>query len=251
MSHTERAVIVEMRHVDKWFGNFHVLRDINLEIYQGERVIICGPSGSGKSTLIRCINGLERHNRGHIAVIGTELTNNVRSLDIIHREVGMVFQQFNLFPHMTALENCMLAPIWVRRMPHDKAEAIARDYLERVHIPDQADKYPAQLSGGQQQRVAIARALCMEPKIMLFDEPTSALDPEMIKEVLEVMIELAEGGMTMAVVSHEMGFARRVADRVIFMDEGEIIEAAPPDAFFQNPKNDRTKLFLSQILKDH
>ncbi len=245
-----KKTAVLMEGVNKWFDDFHVLQDINLEIYEGERIIICGPSGSGKSTLIRCINGLESHDKGKVIVRGTQLTNNLRTLDAIHKEVGMVFQQFNLFPHMTALENCTLAPIWVRKLPRHKAEAIARDYLARVRIPDQADKYPAQLSGGQQQRVAIARALCMEPEIMLFDEPTSALDPEMIKEVLEVMIELAEDGMTMAVVSHEMSFARRVADRVIFMDEGEIVEVAHPDVFFESPKNERTKLFLSQILTD-
>lgn len=250
MNQIEKKSAVKMLEVNKYFEDFHVLREINLEIFEGERIIICGPSGSGKSTLIRCINGLERHNSGKIIVNDTELTDNLHSLEIIHREVGMVFQQFNLFPHMTALENCMLAPMWVRKMSVVKAEEIARDYLERVHIPDQAEKYPSQLSGGQQQRVAIARALSMEPAIMLFDEPTSALDPEMIKEVLEVMIELAEGGMTMVVVSHEMAFARRVADRIIFMDEGEIVETAPPEEFFENPQNERTKLFLSQILTD-
>jgi general L-amino acid transport system ATP-binding protein len=250
VSETSKKVAVKMAGVDKFFGDFHVLRSVDLEIFEGERIIICGPSGSGKSTLIRCINGLEQHDRGTIIVNGTELTRNLRSLDIVHKEVGMVFQQFNLFPHMTALENCTLAPMWVRKFSKEKAEARARNYLERVHIPDQADKYPAQLSGGQQQRVAIARALCMEPAIILFDEPTSALDPEMIKEVLEVMIELAEDGMTMAVVSHEMAFARRVADRVIFMDEGEIVEQAPPKEFFGNPKSERTKLFLSQILTE-
>lgn len=250
MSQTEKKPIVKMLAVDKYFDDFHVLRGIDLEIFEGERIIICGPSGSGKSTLIRCINGLERHNSGKIIVNGTELTDNLHNLETIHREVGMVFQQFNLFPHMTALENCMLAPMWVRKMPAIKAKEIALNYLERVHIPDQANKYPAQLSGGQQQRVAIARALSMEPTIMLFDEPTSALDPEMIKEVLEVMIELAEDGMTMAVVSHEMAFARRVADRIIFIDEGEIVETAKPLEFFENPQNERTKLFLSQILTD-
>ena len=241
-------VAVEVSEVDKWFGNFQALRKVSLTIGQGERIVICGPSGSGKSTLIRCMNGLEQHDAGRVVIEGTELTGNIKNLDIIRRDVGMVFQQFNLFPHMTVLENCTLAPIWVRRLPRGRAEEIARDYLERVHIPEQADKYPAQLSGGQQQRVAIARALCMEPRIMLFDEPTSALDPEMIKEVLEVMIQLAEDGMTMAVVSHEMGFARRVASRVVFMDAGEIVEQAPPDEFFSAPKSDRAKLFLSQIL---
>ena len=246
MNNTQTAV--EVSEIDKWFGNFQALRKVSLTIGQGERIVICGPSGSGKSTLIRCMNGLEQHDAGRVVIEGTELTGNIKNLDIIRRDVGMVFQQFNLFPHMTVLENCTLAPIWVRRLPRVRAEEIARDYLERVHIPEQADKYPAQLSGGQQQRVAIARALCMEPRIMLFDEPTSALDPEMIKEVLEVMIDLAEAGMTMAVVSHEMGFARRVASRVVFMDEGEIVEQAPPDEFFSAPKSDRAKLFLSQIL---
>ncbi len=246
---TSAQIAVEVSNVDKWFGNFQALRKASLTINKGERIVICGPSGSGKSTLIRCMNGLEHHDAGRVVVEGTELTGNIKNLDIIRREVGMVFQQFNLFPHMTILENCILAPIWVRRLPRARAEEIARDYLERVHIPEQADKYPAQLSGGQQQRVAIARALCMEPRIMLFDEPTSALDPEMIKEVLEVMIELAEDGMTMVVVSHEMGFARRVASRVVFMDEGEIVEQAPPDDFFSNPKSERAKLFLSQILE--
>lgn len=243
-----KKIAVQMQSVDKWFGEFQALNGVDLEIYEGERVIVCGPSGSGKSTLIRCMNGLEHHDKGKIIVNGTPITKNLRNLETIHKEVGMVFQQFNLFPHMTVLENCMLAPIWVRKMSHGKARELAMSYLERVDIPEQADKHPAQLSGGQQQRVAIARALCMEPLLMLFDEPTSALDPEMIKEVLDVMIELAEEGMTMVVVSHEMSFARRVADRVIFMDKGEIVEQAPPEEFFSNPKNERSKQFLSQIL---
>ncbi|HWP25068.1 MAG TPA: amino acid ABC transporter ATP-binding protein [Xanthobacteraceae bacterium] len=242
------AVAVEMIDVNKWFGDFHVLRNINLKVMGGERIVICGPSGSGKSTLIRCINGLEEHQRGRIVVDGVELTGDVKKIEEIRREVGMVFQQFNLFPHLTVLENLALAPIWVRHMPRRQAEEIARHYLQRVKIPEQADKYPAQLSGGQQQRVAIARALCMNPKIMLFDEPTSALDPEMVKEVLDVMIELARDGMTMIVVSHEMGFARQVADRMVFMDEGQIIEVNTPEAFFSNPQHERTRLFLSQIL---
>ena len=239
---------IEIRGLHKWFGTFHVLKDIELTVKAGERIVICGPSGSGKSTLIRCINRLETHQRGTIRVGGTELTRDLRDIERIRSEIGMVFQHFNLFPHLTVLENCTLAPIWVRRMAKADAEAVARRYLERVHIPEQADKYPGQLSGGQQQRVAIARALCMEPKIMLFDEPTSALDPEMIKEVLDTMIELAEDGTTMVVVTHEMGFAHRVADRVIFMDGGEIIEEAPPAIFFDAPAHERTKLFLSQIL---
>jgi general L-amino acid transport system ATP-binding protein len=243
-------VMVRMNGVHKWFGRFHVLKNINLTIGRGERIVICGPSGSGKSTLIRCINRLEEHQRGTIVVNGIELTGDVRNIDEVRREVGMVFQQFNLFPHMTVLQNCTLALIWVRNMPRAEAGKVAMSYLERVQIPEQAQKYPGQLSGGQQQRVAIARALCMNPAIMLFDEPTSALDPEMIKEVLDVMTELAESGMTMVVVSHEMGFARRVADRMIFMDEGEIIEEAPPEKFFSNPEHERTKLFLSQILGD-
>jgi general L-amino acid transport system ATP-binding protein len=242
------AVAVEMIDVNKWFGSFHVLRNIHLKVMGGERIVICGPSGSGKSTLIRCINGLEEHQRGRIIVDGVELTGDVKKIEEIRRDVGMVFQQFNLFPHLTVLENLTLAPIWVRRMPRRRAEEIARHYLQRVKIPEQADKYPAQLSGGQQQRVAIARALCMNPKIMLFDEPTSALDPEMVKEVLDVMIELARDGMTMIVVSHEMGFARQVADRMVFMDEGQIIEVNTPEAFFTNPQHERTRLFLSQIL---
>jgi general L-amino acid transport system ATP-binding protein len=239
---------VEMRHVHKWYGEFHVLKDINLEVRLGERVVICGPSGSGKSTMIRCINRLEEHQRGHIFVEGTELTNDVKNIDAIRREVGMVFQHFNLFPHLTVLENLTLGPTWVRKIPKKEAEETAMLYLERVKIPEQANKFPGQLSGGQQQRVAIARSLCMKPKIMLFDEPTSALDPEMIKEVLDVMIELAEEGMTMMCVTHEMGFARTVGDTMVFMDQGEIVEMSPPEEFFANPKNERTRLFLSQIL---
>ena len=241
-------IAIEIIDMHKWYGAFHVLKNINLAVYRGERIVICGPSGSGKSTLIRCINRLEEHQRGRIVVDGTELTSDVKKIDEIRREVGMVFQHFNLFPHLTVLENLTLAPIWVRRMPKEEAEKVAMHYLARVHIPEQADKYPGQLSGGQQQRVAIARSLCMSPRIMLFDEPTSALDPEMIKEVLDVMVELAEEGMTMLCVSHEMGFARTVADRVIFMDEGEIIEQNRPAEFFDNPQHERTKLFLSQIL---
>ena len=244
----ENVIRIEGMH--KWFGNFHALKDIDLEVAQGEKIVICGPSGSGKSTLIRCINRLEEHQQGIINVHGTDLTSDLKDIETIRSDVGMVFQSFNLFPHLSILENCVLAPIWVRRMPRKEAEEIAMDLLERVKIPEQALKYPGQLSGGQQQRVAIARALCMRPKIMLFDEPTSALDPEMIKEVLDVMIELAEDGMTMLVVTHEMGFARKVANRVIFMDEGEIIEENDPESFFNKPQNDRTKLFLSQIL-DH
>nr|WP_211314961.1 amino acid ABC transporter ATP-binding protein [Thioalbus denitrificans] len=242
--------MIEMRQVHKWYGQFHVLKDINLTVNKGERIVICGPSGSGKSTLIRCINRLEEHQTGQIVVDGVELTGDIKHIEKIRREVGMVFQQFNLFPHLTVLENCALAPLWVRKMPRRDAEHIAMQYLERVKIPEQALKYPGQLSGGQQQRVAIARSLCMNPKIMLFDEPTSALDPEMIKEVLDVMIELAESGMTMICVTHEMGFAKTVANRVIFMDGGEIIEQNAPEEFFNNPQSDRTKLFLSQIL-DH
>ena len=243
-------VMISMQGVNKWYGSFHVLRDINLTVNKGERIVICGPSGSGKSTLIRCLNRLEEHQQGTITVQGITLNNDLKNIDEIRREVGMVFQHFNLFPHLSILENCTLAPIWVRRMPKAKAEELAMHYLERVKIPEQALKYPGQLSGGQQQRVAIARALCMEPKLMLFDEPTSALDPEMIKEVLDTMVALAEDGMTMLVVTHEMGFARKVANRIIFMDEGQIVEENEPQAFFKNPKNDRTKLFLSQIL-DH
>jgi general L-amino acid transport system ATP-binding protein len=242
------APIIELRGVDKWYGDFHVLKNINLDVDRGERVVVCGPSGSGKSTMIRCINRLEEHQRGQIIVAGIELTSDVKNIEAIRREVGMVFQQFNLFPHLTVLENLTLAPIWVRKLPKKEAEETARLYLERVRIPEQADKYPGQLSGGQQQRVAIARSLCMKPEIMLFDEPTSALDPEMIKEVLDVMIELAEEGMTMVCVTHEMGFARTVADTMVFMDRGEIVERGPPQEFFANPKSDRTKLFLSQIL---
>jgi general L-amino acid transport system ATP-binding protein len=242
---------IELAGVNKWFGALHVLRDVNLAVAPGERVVVCGPSGSGKSTMIRCINRLEVHQEGRIAVEGIELTDDVRALDAIRREVGMVFQSFNLFPHLTVLENCTLAPIWVRRMPKKDAEALAMELLARVKIPEQALKYPGQLSGGQQQRVAIARALCMRPKIMLFDEPTSALDPEMIKEVLEVMVELADTGMTMMVVTHEMGFARQVADRVVFMDQGEVVEVGPPEQVFNAPKTDRLKLFLSQILRGH
>jgi general L-amino acid transport system ATP-binding protein len=241
-------LMVQMLGVHKWFGHFHVLKDINLTVRKGERIVICGPSGSGKSTLIRCINRLEEHQKGRITVGGIELTSDLKHIDAIRREVGMVFQHFNLFPHLTVMENCTLAPIWVRAMPRKDAEEIAVQYLERVKIPEQASKYPGQLSGGQQQRVAIARALCMQPNLMLFDEPTSALDPEMISEVLDVMIDLAESGMTMLCVTHEMGFARRVANRVIFMDAGEIVEANDPETFFTHPQSDRTKLFLSQIL---
>ena len=241
--------IIQMKQVNKWYGKFHVLRDINLDVDRGERIVVCGPSGSGKSTLIRCINRLEEHQQGQIIVDGTELTNDLRHIEAIRREVGMVFQHFNLFPHLTVLENLTLGPIWVLKIPKAEAEARAMKYLERVRIPEQASKFPGQLSGGQQQRVAIARSLCMQPKIMLFDEPTSALDPEMVKEVLDVMVELAEeSGMTMLCVTHEMGFARKVADRVIFMDRGEIIEQNTPDQFFDHPQNERTQLFLSQIL---
>ena len=240
--------IIEISGMHKWFDDFHVLKNINLEVSRGERIVICGPSGSGKSTLIRCINRLEEHQQGTITVEGTELTQDLKNIEIIRSEVGMVFQQFNLFPHLNVLDNVTLAPIWVRKMPKAEAEEQAMQYLERVKIPEQAKKYPGQLSGGQQQRVAIARSLCMNPRIMLFDEPTSALDPEMIKEVLDVMIELAESGMTMLVVTHEMGFATAVAHRVIFMDGGEIIEQKPPTQFFENPEHERTKLFLSQIL---
>ncbi len=240
--------VITCAGVHKWYGEFHVLRDINLSVAKGERIVICGPSGSGKSTLIRCLNRLEEHQKGSIVIDGIELTGNLKNIELVRREVGMVFQHFNLFPHLTVLENCTLAPIWVRRQPKAEAEATAMKYLERVQIANQAHKYPGQLSGGQQQRVAIARSLCMKPKIMLFDEPTSALDPEMVKEVLDVMIGLAETGMTMLCVTHEMGFAKSVADRVIFMDRGEIVEQNTPDAFFTNPQSDRTKLFLSQIL---
>jgi general L-amino acid transport system ATP-binding protein len=239
---------VEMIDVHKWYGEFHVLKDINLKVTRGEKIVVCGPSGSGKSTMIRCINRLEEHQKGSIIVDGTELTNDLKKIDEIRRDVGMVFQHFNLFPHLTILENLTLAPIWVKKMPKKDAEEIAMHYLTRVKIPEQANKYPGQLSGGQQQRVAIARSLCMTPKIMLFDEPTSALDPEMVKEVLDTMVTLAEEGMTMLCVTHEMGFARQVADRVIFMDQGQIVEMNEPNAFFKNPQHERTQLFLSQIL---
>jgi general L-amino acid transport system ATP-binding protein len=242
-------LMIELRHVDKWYGAFQVLKDVSLAVRHGERVVVCGPSGSGKSTMIRCINRLEEHEKGQIFVDGIELTGDVGHIDAIRREVGMVFQQFNLFPHLTVLENLTLAPIWVRHMPKREAEELAMHYLERVRIPDQAAKYPGQLSGGQQQRVAIARSLCMRPQVMLFDEPTSALDPEMIKEVLDVMVGLAEDGMTMVCVTHEMGFARQVADFMVFMDKGEIVERAPPAEFFTAPKSERTRLFLSQILR--
>ena len=241
--------IIRVADMHKWYGNFHVLKGLNLEVKEGERIVICGPSGSGKSTFIRCINRLEEHQRGQIMVDDVELTDDVKQIDTVRKEVGMVFQHFNLFPHLTVLENCCLAPLWVRKVPKREALATAMEYLDRVKIPEQADKYPGQLSGGQQQRVAIARALCMKPKIMLFDEPTSALDPEMIKEVLDVMIELAGSGMTMICVTHEMGFAKTVADRVIFMDQGEIVELAPPEEFFSNPKEARTQQFLNQILQ--
>jgi len=239
---------IEITAMNKWYGQFHVLRDINLSVKRGEKLVICGPSGSGKSTMIRCINRLEEHQQGRIVVDGTELTNDLKRIDEVRRDVGMVFQHFNLFPHLTILENCTLAPIWVRKMKKKDAEDIAMHYLTRVKIPEQAHKFPGQLSGGQQQRVAIARSLCMSPKIMLFDEPTSALDPEMVKEVLDTMVSLAQEGMTMLCVTHEMGFARQVADRVIFMDQGQIVEANAPEAFFSNPQHERTKLFLSQIL---
>ena len=243
-----KEVMVRMEGVHKWYGQFHVLKNINLTVKKGERIVICGPSGSGKSTMIRCINRLEEHQKGSIVVDGIELTNDLKKIDEVRREVGMVFQHFNLFPHLTILENCTLAPIWVRKMPKKDAEEIAMHYLKRVKIPEQANKYPGQLSGGQQQRVAIARSLCMKPKIMLFDEPTSALDPEMVKEVLDTMVSLAEDGMTMLCVTHEMGFARQVANRVIFMDQGQIVEQNSPAEFFDNPQHERTRLFLSQIL---
>jgi len=248
MTGTPEPPMIELTGVNKWFGDFHVLKDIDLVVRRGERIVICGPSGSGKSTLIRCINHLEAHQRGRILVDGVELNDDSKHIEQVRSEVGMVFQQFNLFPHLTVLENCCLAPVWVRRQPREAAERVAREYLERVRIPEQADKYPGQLSGGQQQRVAIARSLCMNPRVMLFDEPTSALDPEMIKEVLDVMVELAEEGMTMLCVTHEMGFARTVADRIIFMDGGEIIEQAPPARFFEHPEHERTRAFLGQIL---
>jgi general L-amino acid transport system ATP-binding protein len=241
-------IAIQIEGMNKWFGQFHVLRDIDLTVYRGERIVICGPSGSGKSTLIRCINALEEHQKGRIVVDGTHLSSDLKNIDKVRSEVGMVFQHFNLFPHLTILENCTLAPIWVRKVPKREAEETAMHYLTKVKIPEQALKYPGQLSGGQQQRVAIARSLCMKPRIMLFDEPTSALDPEMIKEVLDTMIELAEEGMTMLVVTHEMGFAQAVANRVIFMDQGQIVEQNEPRDFFNNPKSERTKLFLSQIL---
>jgi general L-amino acid transport system ATP-binding protein len=241
-------VHVEMREVNKWYGELHVLRDINLKVKSGERLVICGPSGSGKSTLIRCINRLEKHQQGTIVIAGTELTDDVKKIDEVRRDVGMVFQHFNLFPHMTILENCMLAPIWVKKLPKREAHDAAMYYLRRVKIPEQAGKYPGHLSGGQQQRAAIARSLCMSPKIMLFDEPTSALDPEMVKEVLDTIIELADEGMTMLCVTHEMSFARQVASRVIFMDAGQIVETSEPNIFFNNPKQERTRLFLGQLL---
>ena len=248
MPTTANPIAVQITGMHKWYGEFHVLKDINLTVQRGERIVICGPSGSGKSTMIRCINRLEEHQKGSIVVDGIELTNDLKKIDEIRREVGMVFQHFNLFPHLTILENCTLAPIWVKKMPKKEAEEVAMHYLKRVRIPEQANKYPGQLSGGQQQRVAIARALCMSPKIMLFDEPTSALDPEMVKEVLDTMVGLAEEGMTMLCVTHEMGFARQVANRVIFMDYGQVIEMNEPNAFFANPQHERTRLFLSQIL---
>ncbi|WP_432474845.1 amino acid ABC transporter ATP-binding protein [Amphritea sp. HPY] len=241
--------MVELRDVNKWYGEFHVLKNINLEVRKGEKIVICGPSGSGKSTMIRCINRLEEHQKGDIIVNGVPLTEDLKNIELVRKDVGMVFQHFNLFPHLTVLENCVLAPIWVKKMPRKEAEKQAMELLERVKIPDQARKYPGQLSGGQQQRVAIARSLCMNPDVMLFDEPTSALDPEMIKEVLDVMIELAHEGMTMLCVTHEMGFAKTVADRVIFMDGGQIVEENDPHEFFDNPQHERTKLFLSQILE--
>jgi general L-amino acid transport system ATP-binding protein len=241
-------VAIQIETMNKWYGQFHVLRDIDLTVYRGERIVICGPSGSGKSTLIRCINALEEHQKGRIVVDGTLLSSDLKNIDKVRSEVGMVFQHFNLFPHLTILENCTLAPIWVRKIPKKEAEETAMHFLEKVKIPEQALKYPGQLSGGQQQRVAIARSLCMRPRIMLFDEPTSALDPEMIKEVLDTMVQLAEEGMTMLCVTHEMGFARQVANRVIFMDAGQIVEQNEPEEFFLHPQHERTKLFLSQIL---
>ena len=245
----KNEVVVELNDVNKWYGEFHVLKNICLRVKKGEKIVVCGPSGSGKSTMIRCINRLEEHQQGDILVKGTPLTNDLKNIESVRREVGMVFQHFNLFPHLTVLDNCCLAPMWVRKLSRKEAEAVAMKYLERVHIPDQALKYPGQLSGGQQQRVAIARSLCMNPDIMLFDEPTSALDPEMVSEVLDVMIELAKEGMTMLCVTHEMGFARKVADRVIFMDTGQIVEENTPEEFFNNPQSDRGRLFLSQILQ--
>lgn len=244
----EENIVIELVDVNKWYGDFQALRDINLKVKRGERVVVCGPSGSGKSTMIRCINRLEHHQRGQIIVDGIELSDNVKNIEVVRSEVGMVFQSFNLFPHMSVIDNLTLAPMLVRKMPKTDAEQLALKYLERVQIPEQAYKYPGQLSGGQQQRVAIARSLCMQPRIMLFDEPTSALDPEMIKEVLDVMVELAEDGMTMIVVTHEMGFAKTVANTMVFMDEAEVVEIAPPDVFFTNPESERTQLFLNQIL---
>jgi general L-amino acid transport system ATP-binding protein len=244
-----QSAAVEMIGVHKWYGDFHVLRDINLKVTRGERIVVCGPSGSGKSTMIRCINAIEEHQRGTIRVDGMPVTSDLRRIDEVRRDVGMVFQHFNLFPHLTVMENLTLAPIWVRKLPKAQAEDLALHFLKRVKIPEQAQKYPGQLSGGQQQRVAIARALCMSPKLMLFDEPTSALDPEMVKEVLDTMVQLAEDGMTMLVVTHEMGFARQVADRVVFMDEGQIVEINTPAEFFANPQHERTRLFLGQILR--
>jgi general L-amino acid transport system ATP-binding protein len=247
--HKDAPVAIEMRDVHKWYGRFHVLKGVDLDVARGERIVVCGPSGSGKSTLIRCINRLETHQRGRIVVNGVELTDDQKSIEEIRRDTGMVFQHFNLFPHLTVLENCTLSPVWTLRMPQKEAEARAMHFLERVRIPEQAHKYPLQLSGGQQQRVAIARALCMAPKVMLFDEPTSALDPEMVKEVLDTMVSLAKEGMTMICVTHEMGFAREVADRVAFIDRGEILELNEPEDFFARPQHERTKLFLSQILR--
>jgi general L-amino acid transport system ATP-binding protein len=245
---TQHEHVIKIKDMNKWYGDFHVLKNINLKVKKGEKIVICGPSGSGKSTMIRCINRLEEHQRGKIVVGGHELTEDLKDIEAVRSEVGMCFQHFNLFPHLTVLENCTLAPIWVKKMPKEEAEELAMKFLERVKIPHQALKYPGQLSGGQQQRVAIARSLCMNPNIMLFDEPTSALDPEMVREVLDVMVELAEEGMTMLCVTHEMGFAKEVADRVIFMDAGEIIEENNPIDFFENPQSDRTQNFLSQIL---
>ncbi|WP_269836238.1 amino acid ABC transporter ATP-binding protein [Pseudomonas putida] len=240
--------MIQMENVNKWYGSFQVLKNINLSVQPGERIVLCGPSGSGKSTTIRCLNRLEEHQQGRIVVGGVELTDDARQVETIRRDIGMVFQHFNLFPHLTILQNCTLAPTWARKMPRHEAQALAMHYLERVRIPEQAHKYPGQLSGGQQQRVAIARALCMKPKIMLFDEPTSALDPEMVKEVLDTMVSLAEDGMTMVCVTHEMGFARTVAHRVVFMDQGEVVEQAAPAVFFERPQSERGRLFLSQVL---
>ena len=249
MSIAKNEIVVELNDVNKWYGEFHVLKNVCLRVAKGEKIVVCGPSGSGKSTMIRCINCLEEHQQGDIIVKGTPLTNDLKNIEHVRRDVGMVFQHFNLFPHLTVLENCCLAPMWVRKIPRKEAEATAMKYLERVHIPDQALKYPGQLSGGQQQRVAIARSLCMNPEIMLFDEPTSALDPEMVSEVLDVMVELAKEGMTMLCVTHEMNFARKVADRVIFMDKGQIVEENTPEEFFNNPQSERGRVFLSQILQ--